>query len=117
MAVAAARPPAAQQVRPPPLRAPRLITGDCEHARTEPALITVADHTITGPITRAAAARPRAHGPRTRRRRVAGPSRSPRPAAAAPRDDYVGAPDAAARATALGLPAGVQVFPPLKQDG
>ena len=51
MAVAAARPPAAQQVRPPPLRAPRLITGDCEHARTEPALITVADHTITGPIT------------------------------------------------------------------
>ena len=33
-----------------------------------------------------------------------------------PRDDYVGAPDAAARATALGLPAGAQPFPPLKPD-
>jgi len=32
-------------------RAPRPITGDCEHARTGPALITVTDHTITGPIT------------------------------------------------------------------
>lgn len=33
-----------------------------------------------------------------------------------PRDNYVGAADAAARATALGLPAGVQAFPPLKPE-